>query len=82
MRRIRQKIYIQTYILLLPQFGSAGNPDLSMDAKGTITGLTIHTKPEEIYRAILEGMAFQMYLAYERMNVIGTKMKKIAATGG
>ena len=23
-----------------------------------------------------------MYLAYERMNVIGTKMKKIAATGG
>ena len=27
-------------------------------------------------------MAFQMYLAYERMNVIGTKMKKIAATGG
>lgn len=73
---------IHTDILLLPQFGSAGNPDLSMDAKGTITGLTIHTKPEEIYRAILEGMAFQMYLAYERMNVIGTKMKKIAATGG
>ena len=73
---------IHTDILLLPQFGSAGNPDLSMYAKGTITGLTIHTKPEEIYRAILEGMAFQMYLAYERMNVIGTKMKKIAATGG
>ena len=50
---------IYTDVLLLPQFGSAGNPDLSMDAKGTITGLTIHTKPEEIYRAILEGWHFR-----------------------
>ena len=53
---------IRTEVMVLPQFGSAGNPDLSMDARGTITGLTIHTKAEEIYRAILEGMAFQMYL--------------------
>ena len=47
------------------------NPDLSMDAWGTITGLTIHTKPEELYKGILEGMAFQMYLAYERMQKLG-----------
>lgn len=73
---------IRTDILILPQFGSAGNPDLSMDARGTITGLTIHTKPEEIYRAILEGMAFQMYLAYERMKTLGIEMKMIVATGG
>lgn len=73
---------IKTEVLLLPQFGSAGNPDLSMDARGTITGLTIHTKPEELYRAILESFAFQMYLAYERMEKLGTKMQYIAATGG
>lgn len=73
---------IRTEVLILPQFGSAGNPNLSMDARGTITGLTIHTKPEEVYRAILEGMAFQMYLAYERMRVLGTKMDTIVATGG
>lgn len=73
---------VHTDVLVLPQFGSAGNPDLSMDARGTIAGLTIHTKTEEIYRAILEGMAFQMYLAYERMKVLGTEMKMIAATGG
>ncbi len=74
--------HIKTEVLLLPQFGSAGNPDLSMDARGTITGLTIHTKPEELYRAILESFAFQMYLAYERMEKLGTKMQYIAATGG
>ena len=73
---------IETEVLLLPQFGSSGNPDLSMDARGTITGLTIHTKREEIYRAILEGMAFQNYLAYEKLKKLETEMQTITATGG
>lgn len=73
---------VKTDVLLLPQFGSSGNPDLSMDAAGTVTGLTIHTRPEEIYRAILEGMAFQNYLAYEKLSVLGTGMETITATGG
>lgn len=73
---------IRTGVMVLPQFGSSGNPDLSMDARGTITGLTIHTKAEEIYRAILEGMAFQMALSYERLRTLGTQMNHIVATGG
>lgn len=73
---------IRTDVFVLPQFGSSGNPNLSMNAKGVIAGLTIHTRQEEIYRGILEGMAFQMYLAYERMKKLGTKMKKIVVTGG
>lgn len=73
---------IRTDVLILPQFGSAGNPDLSMDARGIIAGLTIHTKPEDLYRAVLESFAFQTYLAYERMRTLGTEMKSIAATGG
>ena len=73
---------ISTEVMVLPQFGSSGNPDLSMDARGTIAGLSIHTRPEEIYRAILEGMAFQSYLAYERLMPLGTAMESITATGG
>ena len=73
---------VDTEVLLLPQFGSSGNPELSMDARGTIAGLSIHTKPEEIYRAILEGMAFQNYLAYEKLQELGTEMETITATGG
>lgn len=73
---------LKTEVMVLPQFGSSGNPDLSMDARGTVTGLTIHTKPEELYRGILEGMAFQMYLSYERLRKLGTRMNTIAVTGG
>ena len=71
-----------TGVLLLPQFGSSGNPDLSMDARGTIAGLSIHTTPGELYRAVLEGMAFQNYLAYERLKELGTEMSRITVTGG
>lgn len=78
----RRAADVDTELMLLPQFGSSGNPHLSMDARGTITGLTIHTQPEEIYRAILEGMAFQSYLAYEKLQTMGTQMETIIATGG
>ena len=78
----RRASAVETEVLLLPQFGSSGNPHLSMDARGTIAGLSIHTKPEELYRAILEGMAFQSYLAYERLRTLGTRMEMITATGG
>ena len=73
---------VETDVMLLPQFGSSGNPDLSMDAQGAIAGLTIHTRPEEIYRAVLEGLAFQNYLAYERLLPLGIAMAGITATGG
>lgn len=73
---------LQTEVMALPQFGSAGNPDLCMDARGTLCGLTIHTKPEEIYLAFIEGMAFQLYLAFERLKKLGICPERMIATGG
>jgi xylulokinase len=73
---------LQTDVLALPQFGSSGNPRLSMDARGTIAGLTIHTKPEEIYLALIEGITFQLYLAYERLQKLDVQPEYITATGG
>ena len=73
---------LRTDVLVLPQFGSSGNPRLSMDARGTICGLSIHTTPEEIFLAMLEGIGFQLYLAYERLLKLGVKPEYIAATGG
>lgn len=73
---------IKTELLVLPQFGSAGNPDVNYDAKGLIWGLTIHTKPEEIYLAIKESMAFQMRMAYECSADIGNAVTNIVVTGG
>ena len=72
----------ETDVLMLPQFGSSGNPDINYDVLGTITGLNVHTKAEEIYQAILECMAFQMLLGYESTKEIGANISKIICTGG
>lgn len=69
-------------LLILPQFGSSGNPNVSYDAKGLIWGLTIHTKPEEIYQAIKESMAYQLLMAYETLSSIGVDTESICITGG
>lgn len=71
-----------TEVMVLPQFGSSGNPDLNMNTVGTITGLTVHTKLGEIYRAILESFSFQMRYAYERLKRMGVGTNRIVATGG
>lgn len=73
---------LTTELLVLPQFGSSGNPDIKCDVSGTITGLTIHTRPEEIYLAVLEGIAFQMKLSYERVKKLGVDIRKMICTGG
>ena len=61
-------------VLVLPQFGSSGNPDINYDTKGTVWGVTIHTKPEEIYQALREGIAFQILMAYETLETFKIKL--------
>lgn len=69
-------------LIILPQFGSSGNPHIDYDAKGLIWGLTIHTTPYEIYQAIKEGIAFQMLMAYETLQPFMPDTKTICVTGG
>ena len=73
---------LSTEVLVLPQFGSSGNPDINCRVSGTVTGLTIHTKPEEIYLAVLEGMAFQMKLSYDLVKRLGVAVRRMICTGG
>ena len=72
----------ETDVIVLPQFGSSGNPDINHDVTGTISGLRTDTKPEEIYQAILEGMAFQFMLGYEYSRKLGANISKLICTGG
>lgn len=71
-------------LIVLPQFGSAGNPHLRMDADGIFYGLNLNTSREEIYRAILESFALQTLLCLNILNTIniGLEVNEIIATGG
>lgn len=61
-----------------------GNRSCLADAKlsGMILGLTLRTKPEEIYRALLEAAAFGMRVIFEEFAKGGVTAKELYACGG
>lgn len=72
-----------TGLIVLPFLqGMGGTPDVLTAARGTIYGLTMHTTPADIYRAILEGLTFEMQYNLEKLSKYGIRPAKLFAAGG
>jgi len=61
-----------------------GNRTILVDQKltGLIVGLTLNTKPEEIFRCLIESTGFGAKVIIERVESYGVKIKEIVASGG
>ncbi len=61
-----------------------GNRSILVDAdvQGMILGLTLHTKPEEIYRALIESTAFGKRIIIENYKDHGVPINKLFVCGG
>ena len=61
-----------------------GNRTVLVDQRltGMLLGLTLHTTPEEIYRALIESTAFGARIIMERFEEYGLKVEKIINCGG
>ena len=53
-----------------------------LDLTGAIFGLTLQTRPEEIYRAMIEGVAFGAKMIVDNFTENGVRIEKIVASGG
>lgn len=71
-----------TGLLVLPHFAGAATPYMDTGSKGAILGLTTATTAAEIYRACMEGVAYEMRLNYETLAGSGIHFEKLNATGG
>ena len=72
-----------TDLLVLPFLqGMGGTPDVDPGATGMIAGLTTQTRLPDIYRAILEGVTFEMRYNQEKLNGNGVNFHKLYACGG
>ncbi len=69
-------------LLVLDWFN--GNKSILADnsLRGVITGLTLDTQPEDIYRALLEGAAFGARVIIENYMTNGIPVRSICASGG
>lgn len=71
-----------TGILVLPHIAGAATPYMDMDAKGAVTGLTISHTASDVYRAMMEGVCYEMVLNMEWLEKAGIRPDKLRATGG
>jgi len=71
-----------TDLLLLPYFAGTGTPYMDFGAKGVIAGMTLSTTEFEIYRALLEGLSYDLAININALTKAGVEIGKIRATGG
>ena len=71
-----------TGLLVLPHFAGAATPYMDTGSRGAILGLTTGTTLPEIYRACMEGVAYEMRLNYDALADSGIRFTKLHATGG
>ena len=71
-----------TGLLVLPHFAGAATPYMDTGSKGAILGLTTATTAADLYRACMEGVAYEMRLNYEALEGTGIHFDHLNATGG
>jgi L-fuculokinase len=70
-------------VKVLPSFVSDSGPFRRYGTKGTILGLQLGTKREELYRAAIEGLSYQLRNALEILsNSTGSRPVGIRVVGG
>jgi xylulokinase len=69
-------------LLVLPYFTPSGTPYFDTSVRGAIIGMDLSTKREEILKALLEGVAFEIKLNLEILENSGYKINELRAIGG
>ena len=71
-----------TGILILPHFAGAATPYMDNGSKAAIVGLTLEHGARDLYRAMMEGVTYEMMINVERLEQFGICPTKLYATGG
>jgi xylulokinase len=69
-------------LLVLPYFAGERTPLFDPSARGVIAGLTLSHGPAELYRAVLEGIAYGLRHNLEAMTAAGGAARRLVAVGG
>jgi xylulokinase len=71
-----------TGILLLPHFAGAATPYMDTGSRGAIIGLELSHTTADIFRAVMEGISYEMMLNIERFAEVGVFIKSLYISGG
>jgi xylulokinase len=71
-----------TGILVLPHFAGAATPYMDIGSKGVFLGLELSHTTSDLYRAVMEGIAYEMMLNIEKLSGIGVQIMSLSTSGG
>lgn len=71
-----------TGLLVLPHFAGAATPYMDNGSKAAILGLTLENTSNDIYKAIMEGVTYEIMINIENLESFGITPEKLYATGG
>ncbi len=71
-----------TGILVLPHFAGAANPYMDNGSKAAMIGLTLEHTTEDLYKALMEGVTYEIMTNLEHLAAAGVSIEKLYATGG
>ena len=69
-------------ILVLPHFAGAGTPYMDTKAKGAVIGLDFSVTAGRLYRAMLEGITYEMLYNMDYLKKAGIEIHTLSAVGG
>ena len=69
-------------LLTLPHFAGAATPYMDTGAKGLIAGLSLENDAADVYRSLLEGVAYETRVNLELLEAAGIHVDGMRATGG
>ena len=69
-------------VLILPHFAGAANPYMDNGSKASIIGLTLEHTANDIYKALMEGVTYEIMTNIEHLESFGITLNKLYATGG
>ena len=69
-------------LLALDWWNGNKTPYVNGDLSGVLAGLTLQTKPEEIYRSLIEATAFGTRMIMEEFMKSGAKVDEVIVSGG
>ncbi len=71
-----------TDILILPHFAGAANPYMDSFSRAAIVNLSLESTSSDIYKALMEGVTYEIMTNIEHLESFGIKLEHLYATGG
>lgn len=71
-----------TGILILPHFAGAANPYMDNASRAAIVGLSLEHTAEDLYKALMEGVTYEIMTNLEHLSSFGITPSSLYATGG